>query len=304
MKHENVLKHFSPDALDRFNECTSLRIVCEENLEGAKRSFGLTPFQIYSPMLALGNPHSKEGQILAAEKCMQGNPFLMDIKLDGERLSAQIGSTKEKEREIILITRNGNDYTAKYEGLAQDIKAAVKGYEVIVDGEVMAWDRVKQGAVAFGANRSVALAESAEATGVESDVNQPRLKYVAFDLLYISGADALQLINKQISAYNTSFIPSMYSDARKEDFLVPYATADGEIARLPLSVRREVLRLVLIPRQDRVEFIDSEVVSSQLHSGRVKQLEARYNKISMLGLEGLVIKVAIMWRPDIIYDYS
>ena len=50
---------------------------------GAHRS-KISLFSKYSPMLAKGFPHSAEGQVAVVEEAMQGRPFVMDIKLDGE----------------------------------------------------------------------------------------------------------------------------------------------------------------------------------------------------------------------------
>jgi DNA ligase-4 len=84
LKKESVLKKFYPGALDRYDECSSLRIICQEQLTQGNKLYGMVPFDIYSPMLAL-KPGSS--QLRFAEEKMDGHPFYMDIKLDGERMA-------------------------------------------------------------------------------------------------------------------------------------------------------------------------------------------------------------------------
>ncbi|RYG69448.1 hypothetical protein EON64_02665 [archaeon] len=67
LRHENVLSAFYPTALKRYNECTNLRIVCEE--EGtASLITGVQLFIHFSPMLAKGFPNSVNGQV--SENCV------------------------------------------------------------------------------------------------------------------------------------------------------------------------------------------------------------------------------------------
>eukprot|EP01041_Mallomonas_annulata_P003653 gene3653-7280_t len=82
LKHEQVLKFFSPTALQRYNECTDLKKVCEEEGSGSSlHTQGLQLFSKFSPMLAKGFPNT--GQIVETEKVMKGNGFIMETKLDG-----------------------------------------------------------------------------------------------------------------------------------------------------------------------------------------------------------------------------
>jgi ATP-dependent DNA ligase len=121
LKHETVLNHFYPGALKRFNECVSLRLVCEE--EGITTELsGIQLFTCYSPMLAKGFPQSSVGQVMAVEAAMDGQPFLMDIKLDGERLAVHIG---DNDTGAMMFTRRRNDYSENYAPLAEIVRQSV-----------------------------------------------------------------------------------------------------------------------------------------------------------------------------------
>lgn len=62
--HSNVLTALHPSALQKFNECNSLRRVCEERINNAYGSTGgVQLFVHFSPMLAKGFPRSAQGQV-------------------------------------------------------------------------------------------------------------------------------------------------------------------------------------------------------------------------------------------------
>jgi DNA ligase-4 len=122
LKHETVLNHFYPTALKRFNECVNLRLVCEE--EGITTELsGVQLFVCYSPMLAKGFPQSSVGQITAVEAAMDQQPFIMDIKLDGERLAVHIGNDSSS---VMMFTRRRNDYSEHYAPLGEIVRESVQ----------------------------------------------------------------------------------------------------------------------------------------------------------------------------------
>ena len=141
LKHETVLNFFYPTALKRYNECVNLRLVCEE--EGITTELsGVQLFTCYSPMLAKGFPHSSVGQVTAVEVAMDQQPFIMDIKLDGERLSVHIGdsdssttttssssssgSSTANSEGIMMFTRRRNDYSEHYAPLGEIVRESVR----------------------------------------------------------------------------------------------------------------------------------------------------------------------------------
>jgi DNA ligase 4 len=152
--YEAVLSALSPDALRRYNECTNLRMVVEEEGGADTETTGLCPFSKFSPMLARGFPSSSHGQVAAVEAAMDGNPFLLDVKLDGERMLVHI-----EDGEVIMFSRNGTDYTEFYAPLADIIMRNVTVPNCILDGEVMAWDNDAESFVPFGGNKRVGTGE-------------------------------------------------------------------------------------------------------------------------------------------------
>lgn len=130
LKHEQVLTRFSPTALQRYNECTNLRVVCEEEGAGVQTS-GLQMFKKFSPMLAKGFPRSTCGQVGAVEAAMKGRAFVMDVKLDGERMMLHV-----RDGQAMFFSRNGTDYSDKYRPLAEAVRKSLRCSECILDGEV------------------------------------------------------------------------------------------------------------------------------------------------------------------------
>jgi DNA ligase-4 len=235
LKKEAVLDHFNATALGRYNECVSLRLVCEEDGITSELK-GIKLFTCYSPMLAKGFPQSSFGQVDSVEEAMKGKPFLMDVKLDGERLSVHIGDEGEQVR---MFTRRGNDYSNKYACLGEYIRASVMaaggaGTRCILDGEALAWDDNVQCYVPFGNNLGVGKAEqeqwysallsSGRGTSSTSSANSsssssarpvpPRapegwdrnlkqwLMFVVFDIVFLEGPRAKHVIQGALEKCN------------------------------------------------------------------------------------------------------
>lgn len=153
-----LLSKLNPGSLQKYNECSDLRKAVEEwdshNLEiGA-------PFK---PMLSKFFPdNTKLGMIGTAEHAMRSGPgmavqpFVMDKKIDGERL--QYHFTRRKERFSLNPTTNevnrfttgrcfskrGNEETGLFHALMVDLDRSIPSWvdKVILDGEVVCWDKV------------------------------------------------------------------------------------------------------------------------------------------------------------------
>jgi ATP-dependent DNA ligase len=67
-------------------------------------------------MLSKGFNKCGDMQYLMAEKAMKGEPFGMEVKIDGERILAHIKKSKSTENlnEFRLFTRNSSDYSDIY----------------------------------------------------------------------------------------------------------------------------------------------------------------------------------------------
>lgn len=132
------------------------------------------------------------------------------------------------------------------------------------------------------------------------------LKFIAYDVVYVSGPDSARIINSAITEYNQAEEQErrMYTDSGdngskhvptdKEEGKRSSSTScvqeGGSIIHLPLSVRRRVLSKVLEVRYGRVEIIQHKEVISQSSHIRREALEAYFDHAMLEGQEGLVIK--------------
>eukprot|EP01038_Epipyxis_sp_PR26KG_P009014 gene9014-12157_t len=275
LKFEQLLGKFYPTALQRYNECSNLRLVCEE--EGIVSELqGLQLFTKFSPMLAKGFSKSAENQVTSVEKAIGAeNPFIMDIKLDGERMNCHISQKK-----VILYTRRGNDYTNEYLPLSEIITDQITIPDCILDGEVCAWDNQSQSIMPFGNNSSVGRTErelmeayDGRIQGWDKDLSC-WMKFIAFDVVYLNGPNSFEIINlsmNECGLYN-KIVPA------------------GEITNLPLAVRRKILSKIIKPLTNRVEIVEHRIVTSNLPSVRLEEIESYFNAVTLRGEEGLVVK--------------
>lgn len=281
LRHENVLGRFYPNALRRYNECTNLRIVCEE--EGLKAELmGVRLFTPFSPMLAKGFPTSNVGQVTTVEAAMKGFPFVMDLKLDGERILCHISDASDSNS-FTLYTRRTNDYTDNYWPVVQNIITSIRkkgDFSCILDGEICAFDATTKKYLPFGNNLTVAKAE------IEYGETQPEgtadwyldlpawMTFIAFDVVYFDGPDSQRFLHQALTECGLGHreVPS------------------GEITNLPLAVRRKLLELIMTPEPDRFVMVPHRVVTSLDVTVRRAAIEDYFNQIVLDAQEGLVVK--------------
>lgn len=328
LKYEQVLNYLAPNALQRYNECSDLRKVCSEIASGSLgtaqatdengaeylTTTGISVFTCFHPMLAKGFPNT--GQILEVDKAMKGHPFVMDLKLDGERMLCHIANGKG-----MFWSRNGNDYSDTYRSLCDDVVGSVNCSSCILDGEVCAWDEDTASFIPFGHNRTVARLEDDQRSNVLSGYMEDededngrgrtsgvegancRLVYVVFDVLYVEGLrrdSGPALYDLRNALPLESLLPSIaaLSEECRRDCIDAYArgragSGAGDLLHLPLCVRRALIPLVLRLREKRIEIVRSEAVYSCNPSERKSRLETFFNHVSANGEEGLVVKDAL-----------
>jgi bifunctional non-homologous end joining protein LigD len=108
------------------------------------------------------------------EKPPSGPKWVHEIKHDGYRLQARIDG-----RKIKLLTRKSLDWTGRFKRIADAIGATQLG-TALIDGEAVVED--DSGLSTFS-NLQIALKED----------RQDRMRYYAFDLLYLEGYDLTQV---------------------------------------------------------------------------------------------------------------
>ena len=290
ISYTQILDRFYPRALERYNECLSLKLVCEEEGICSELS-GLQLFTGYSPMLAKGFPRSPHGQFQQVEKEMEGNPFLMEVKLDGERMSIHVDTSLGK---VKMFTRNGNDYSDIYRSLGESVLSsvltssagAVGGMRCILDGEVCVWDGLNNCHAPFGSNRHIAKQEhQRDSDNEECDVAGSIAKdfdscvdfgliYTAFDVTFVEGPSSQALIQS----------------ALRECGVMHKMIPSGEVTNLPLLVRKRILSSLVSPIANRVDLISYKAVTEADVKLRAELLEAYYNDVVTAGEEGLIVK--------------
>mmetsp|Transcript_1371 Transcript_1371/g.3683 ORF Transcript_1371/g.3683 Transcript_1371/m.3683 type:complete len:863 (+) Transcript_1371:71-2659(+) len=204
--HESFLKRFHPDAMELYNRSSMLRQVLDEiraqyMQAGKSSSSSAMPegggngdprsseaamhggsadgktilFSKFKPMLAQRLPFDQIGIKLNGEKL-----FCLETKYDGERILVHID---RDARRVELYTRNAIDYTSQYAPSGSMMRnillANVKGRQIVLDGEMLAWDEDEEAFIPFGSNRSVAQ-------GADP---RKHLCYMAFDVLYYMDKD-------------------------------------------------------------------------------------------------------------------
>jgi bifunctional non-homologous end joining protein LigD len=115
----------------------------------------------YRPMLAT-----------LADDVPRGAGWEFEVKWDGYRAIATVAGS-----ETVLTSRNGNDLTARFEGVAKEISKAVKSPDCVLDGEVCALDDT--GRSSFSAMQ-------------QGKAGTP-LVYYAFDVLEVDGEPLVDL---------------------------------------------------------------------------------------------------------------
>jgi bifunctional non-homologous end joining protein LigD len=115
----------------------------------------------YAPMLAT-----------LAEDVPRGDGWAFEVKWDGYRAIARVAGG-----EATLTSRNGNDLTARFPGVAKEVAKAVKTPHCVLDGEVCALD--DEGRSSFSAMQ-------------QGKAGTP-LVYYAFDVLEVEGEPLVDL---------------------------------------------------------------------------------------------------------------
>jgi len=160
--------------------------------DGAEPARG--PRREYRPMLAT-----------LADDLPRGDDWQFEVKWDGYRALGYV-----RGGEARLVSRNGNDLTARFEPVAKELAKAVRSPECVVDGEVCALD--EQGRPSFSAMQ-------------QGKPGTP-LVYELFDLLELDGEPVVDLPLAERRARLEALV-----DERNTTVQVSGAFDDGEALR-------------------------------------------------------------------------
>ncbi|KAI0322809.1 DNA ligase 4 [Amylostereum chailletii] len=191
VKETTVFSVFHPDAHDLFNTCSDLKKVAWE-LWDVKRRLNdddktVRLFKAFAPMLCKRPTKRIEESV----KDMDGRAFIIEEKLDGERIQLH-----KRGNEYFYCSRKGKDYTYLYGqhvgtgSLTPFIDACFDSRvdEIILDGEMLVWDPVSERNLPFGTLKTAASDKSKKE-------HNPRPCFKVFDLLYLNG---MSLIHKSV----------------------------------------------------------------------------------------------------------
>jgi bifunctional non-homologous end joining protein LigD len=130
-----------------------------------------------------GKPPSFRAPQLATlvDAAPAGNQWMHEIKFDGYRALVAAAGAK-----VVVYTRNGHDWTEKFEPLAEAI-AALDLPPCLIDGEIVAYG--KDGNPDFSSLQAVLK------RGTGSQTKKDALDFFAFDLLELNGEDLAGLPN-------------------------------------------------------------------------------------------------------------
>lgn len=203
--------------------------------------------------------------------------FTCENKLDGERNIVHL-----KNGHVSIHTRNGKWYSQHYSPvLGPHIRKAIGAFDVdvILDGEVIAWDNRTKTTIPFGDNRGVAKARRRYLQTIgaldERDLNCHRhdqeknvysvgdtdkpgkskydledgehvwLRLVIFDILYINGKDSDCVIKKAFD-----YLPHIPK------------TRNGSVIDFDLMQRKRLLYTLLTPEPEKIEIVETFVIRS------------------------------------------
>lgn len=247
------------------------------------------------------------------------NPAIIcEVKLDGERMVVHV-----KRGTVTMHTRRGRWYSDLYSPvLAPCIRRAIAKWDVdlILDGEVVAWDDGKQETVPFGNNRTIALARERwmDSHGLleerdknlhedQTDLNvmmrayhdgdvvesiagsECWLRYEVFDVLYVGGPAAVLLISTAAGLPNEAVEP-------------------GSIIHLNGFQRKRILHHLITPQEKELVLVPALVIRPNGVAVKAEEYFSPTNPTMEKGYQASYVD-SIEWGLDAsdeqreIYDY-
>eukprot|EP00737_Agarophyton_chilense_P000680 gb/GEZJ01000753.1/.p1 GENE.gb/GEZJ01000753.1/~~gb/GEZJ01000753.1/.p1 ORF type:complete len:1067 (-),score=169.51 gb/GEZJ01000753.1/:1067-4267(-) len=234
------------------------------------------------------NLRGSKSAVSSSSDAIDDSYFIMEPKLDGERMQLHKWRIKSEQGKVIdhrirTFTRRGNDSSAMYaEALQKVVLLAVRAKDIILDGEIMLWNKIKETWVRFEDMREITTSISKKSVPTGSSYV---LKLMVFDVLYILQEDT--------------------DGARK---------AANMVMKLPLYQRRQLLSRIIKPKQ--AEFcpgVLTEIELIEMQKGRNEaELIQALQRFETLGYEGVIAKhpdrpyalaernlnIAIKLKPD------
>ncbi|XP_041473446.1 DNA ligase 4-like isoform X2 [Lytechinus variegatus] len=197
LSQQSILGTFHPDAEDFFNVTNSLAKVCSDLSDPSVRlnEIAISVFSPFSPMLG------ERAKITQVERIMEHKSFLIETKLDGERMQLH----KEGDK-YMYFSRRSHDYSGSFgkspmEGsltpyIANCFKSNV--HSCILDGEMCAYNADTKAFISKGENFDIKSLRDDE------DV---QVCYAVFDVLLVNDT---KLANRPLKE-RLSYLPKVFT---------------------------------------------------------------------------------------------
>jgi len=226
----SVLKAFHPDALDLYGVCTDLRKVCLDLKDRGKRlegAAGISVFLPFKPMLAAR-------EALQDSVSLMNGKFFVEMKLDGERMQVH-----RQGKVVRYWSRKGKEYTYLYEkSLTPYILTpcfASHVESIILDGEMIAYDPVKEAFLPFGTLKSAAL-------DAQPTEKSPRPCIVVFDIVFLNGESLIDKpLTERVALMSKVLIP------KKGHMHVVNRTQGKTLQDIVDAVDQAIMRRLVLP---------------------------------------------------------
>ncbi|KAE9399995.1 DNA ligase 4 [Gymnopus androsaceus JB14] len=228
VKETTVFAVFHPDAQDLFNTCSDLKKVAwtlyDPNFRLHADNKMVQLFAAFTPMLCKRPTKTIEHTV----KDMQGSEFVIEEKLDGERMQLH-----KRGNEYFYCSRKGKDYTymyGKHVGEGSLTPFLAKAFDervdnIILDGEMLVWDPVSERNLPFGTLKTAALDKSKKE-------NNPRPCFKIFDMLYLNGQS---LLHKTTSFRKKNMRSCMKEIKGRIEFAVEYKGKTAKDVRMRMD---------------------------------------------------------------------
>ena len=197
--HEVFLRFMHEGAPSKWSSTSSLRTVCWTLYDETCAWDGdvsVKPFDCFQPQLCKQVNHEFDKVVNKMNGTPEDPEFWIQEKLDGERIQMHMADDQETGgKRFAWYSRNGTDYTYLYGSCFSDPNSSMTRYlksafpvnikNIILDGEMIAWDPLSKSVVPFGTLKTVALDQGAHPD--KTTGSRPLFK--VFDCLYCNDKD-------------------------------------------------------------------------------------------------------------------
>jgi DNA ligase-4 len=257
VKESKVFQWYHPDAQECFNTTMSLKAVFHDSVlydKDSKKTYSIKIGNSFAPMAAarflFGGGEDGANKVLD-----KWNDFFIERKLDGERMLVHKQGRGGTGTVKIFSKRSLDNAMYASVMIEQFQQALDDADEVILDGEMLAWDEDEQQFLSFGENKG------AGADMVADPYSKRHLCYMAFDVLWLKGSKSCSEVI-------------------------------GDLTRYPLRQRKVFLSRILTPVEHFVEALEAYSVAKPAPQDRRAEVVKKFEEAIDRGDEGIMLKLA------------